>query len=228
VNRLIATLTCLLPVAIPALAAGPSVCHGTTAHGSLENGCKLPADGPNFTAYSILGRALGRTYVHCTVEEIVVAAYAEMAERLPDVRFVYGETGLAEGGPFKPHKTHQNGLSVDFFVPVRNEKGESVPLSTNLFNTWGYDLEFDQQGRLDDLRIDFEAMAAHIAALLHAARARGVGIWRVIFDPKLQPFLRQTPAWPELDGTVRFSTRRAWVRHDEHYHVDFDVPCEDR
>ena len=78
---------------------------------------------------------------------------------------------------------------------------------------------------MDDLRIDYEAMAAHIAALLHAARARGVGIWRVIFDPKLQPFLHQTAAWSELDGTVRFSTRRSWVRHDEHYHVDFDVPC---
>ena len=151
-----------------------------------------------------------------------------MAERLPDVRFVYGETGLAEGGPFKPHKTHQNGLSVDFFVPVQNEKGESVPLSTNLFNKWGYDLEFDQRGRMDDLRIDFEAMAAHIAALLHAAQARGVGIWRVIFDPELQPFLRQTAALAELDGTVRFSTRRSWVRHDEHYHVDFDVPCKPR
>jgi len=29
-------------------------------------------------------------------------------------------------------------------------------------------------------------------------------------------------------GTVRFSTRRSWVRHDEHYHVDFDIPCEPR
>ena len=224
----LAAVLLLLALVGPAAPADASVCHGTTADGSLENGCKLPADGPNFTAYSILGRALGRTYVHCTVKEIVVAAYEEMAERLPDVRFVYGETGLAEGGPFKPHKTHQNGLSVDFFVPVQNEKGESVPLSTNLFNKWGYDLEFDQRGRMDDLRIDFEAMAAHIAALLHAAQARGVGIWRVIFDPELQPFLRQTAAWPELDGTVLFSIRCSWVRHDEHYHVDFDVPCKPR
>lgn len=24
---------------------------------------------------------------------------------------------------------------------------------------------------------------------------------------------------------VQFSTRRSWVRHDEHYHVDFIVKC---
>lgn len=216
----------ILCAALSASAAEGSTCRGTTARGALENGCKLPAGGPNFTSYSFLGRLLGRTYVHCTVAEIVLAAYDEMAERQPEVRFVYGETGLAEGGPFEPHKTHQNGLSVDFFVPARNQDGESVPLSTHLFNKWGYDLEFDGRGRLDDLTIDYEAMAAHIAVLHRAAVARGVGIWRVIFDPKLQPFLRRTAAWPQLDEAVQFSTRRSWVRHDEHYHVDFRIPCE--
>lgn len=210
----------------PGAAAETSVCRGTTAHGALENGCRLPADGPNFTSYSFLGRVLGRTYVHCTVEQIVLAAYEEMAETHPDVELVYGETGLAEGGSFEPHKTHQNGLSVDFFVPVRNGEGESVALSTHVFNKWGYGLELDGEGRLDDLTIDFEAMAAHIAALHRAARARGVDLWRVIFDPGLQPFLRGTAAWPEIDGNVQLSTRRSWVRHDEHYHVDFDIPCE--
>ncbi|ARB44245.1 hypothetical protein [Alloalcanivorax xenomutans] len=29
-----------------------------------------------------------------------------------------------------------------------------------------------------------------------------------------------------LRGNIQFSTRRSWVRHDEHYHVDFDLPCE--
>lgn len=102
--------------------------------------------------------------------EVVEEAYAAMARRHPDVRFVYGETGLAEGGPFKPHRTHQNGLAVDFFVPVRNRESESVPLPTHVLNKWGYDVE--------------------------------------------------------LDGKLRFSTRPAWVRHDEHYHVDFAVPCQ--
>jgi penicillin-insensitive murein endopeptidase len=70
-------------------------------------------------------------------------------------------------------------------------------------------------------------MAQHLVALERAARAHGVGIQRVIFDPQLQPHLRRTEAWPALAGRVRFSTRRSWVRHDEHYHVDFAIPCED-
>ena len=68
-------------------------------------------------------------------------------------------------------------------------------------------------------------MAAHILAIKRAADAREVKIWRVIFDPKLQLFLHTTKAWPELEGQVRFSERRSWVRHDDHYHIDFEIPC---
>ncbi|MDH5765520.1 MAG: replication initiation protein, partial [Gammaproteobacteria bacterium] len=25
---------------------------------------------------------------------------------------------------------------------------------------------------------------------------------------------------------IQFSTKRSWVRHDEHYHVDFSIPCK--
>lgn len=74
-----------------------------------------------------------RTDVHCTAAEIVIAAYEEMAKTHPDVELVYGETGLARGA-FEPHKTHQNGLSVDFFVPVRDGEGESVASSTHVFD----------------------------------------------------------------------------------------------
>lgn len=214
-----------------ALAASPaagaeSVCWGTTSDGALEDGCKLPSSGVNFSSYSHLGRLLGRTYVHCTVSEILLDAYARLANEDPDIRFVYGETGFAEGGPFAPHKTHQNGLSVDFFVPVRDAKGRSVDLPTHTLNKWGYDLEFNVDGVYKGLTIDFEAMAAHVLALHRSAKARGVGIRRVIFDPGLQPRLRSTRAWPAIEGRVVFSTRPSWVRHDEHYHVDFEIPCE--
>ncbi len=202
------------------------MCRGTTADGVLEHGCKLPRSGTNFSSYSHLGSLLGRTYVHCTVSEIVLDAYSQLEQVAPSTRFVYGETGFAQGGLFKPHKTHQNGLSVDFFVPVRNAKGTSVDLPTHAMNRWGYDIEFDGSGRFGNLTIDFEAMATHILALHQSARAQGVGIWRVIFDPGLQPKLHKTKAWPELEGRVKFSQRPSWVRHDEHYHVDFQIPCE--
>ena len=203
-----------------------SVCRGTTANGALENGCKLPSSGANFSSYSHIGSFLGRTYVHCTVSEILRDSYSQLEQQAPGTRFVYGETGFARGGPFKPHKTHQNGLSVDFFVPVRDANRTPVDLPTHALNKWGYDIEFDSDGGFDGLTIDFEAMAAHILALHRVAQAHGVGIWRVIFDPRLQPKLHKTKAWPELKGKVTFSERPSWVRHDEHYHVDFQIPCD--
>lgn len=140
--------------------------------------------------------------------------------------FVYGETGKKSGGDFDPHKTHRNGLSVDFMVPVRDATGKSVALPSSIFNKWGYELEFDSDGRLGGLTIDFDAIAAHLYELDQAARERDVGIWRVIFAPELQRHLEKSEYWSYLSENVEFSTRRSWVRHDEHYHVDFDVPCE--
>lgn len=210
----------------PVTKAADSVCYGTTDKGKLENGCKLPYHGDNFTAYSRLGSLLGRTYLHCKVAEVVQAAYQDIKEQYPNKVLVYGETGWAAGGRFEPHKTHQNGLSVDFMVPVTDKAGNSISLPTNAFNKYGYAIDFDAEGRKDDLLIDFELMATHILAIKHAADAKQVKIWRIIFDPKLQPFLHKTTAWPALAGRVKFSKRRSWVRHDEHYHIDFDVPCK--
>jgi penicillin-insensitive murein endopeptidase len=169
---------------------------------------------------------MGRTYVHSTVHDIILDSYNALIDSMPDTVFVLGETGSENGGPFDPHKTHQNGLSVDFMVPVLNSSGESVPLPTSMVNRWGYDLEFDDSGRLDDLRIDYEAIAEHIYQLHLAAVAADIEIWRVIFDPDLQPHLHETDRWPYLRKNIEFSKKRSWVRHDEHYHVDFRLDCD--
>jgi len=213
-------------LAVAANGQEPSVCYGTTSNGKLENGWKLPASGTNFSAHWTIGRLAGRSYVHSFVHRVVIEAYAQLEKVLPDRLFVYGETGWEEGGQFKPHKTHRNGLSVDFMVPVLDEKGRPVELPSSILNKWGYDLEFDSDGNLDELKIDFEAIAEHIYQLDASARKHGIGIWRVIFDAKFQLYLHSSPRWPYLEDNVQFSTRRSWVRHDEHYHVDFDVPCK--
>ena len=225
-NILIPAILALVLAAASAVMGADSICYGTTSKGKLEQGCKLPYSGDNFTAYSRLGSTLGRTYVHCKVSKVILAAYEELKLQYPDKIFVYGETGWASGGSFKPHKTHQNGLSADFMVPVVDRSGRSIRLPTNAFNKYGYDVDFDGQGHNGEIAIDFEAVAAHILAIKHAADANHVKIWRVIFDPKLQPFLHTTKAWPALKGQVKFSERRSWVRHDDHYHIDFQVPCK--
>ena len=191
---------------------------------SLVIASRSTDEGEYFAAYSSLLRTVGRTYVHCDVSKVLTDAYATLQSSNPDWTFVYGETGKKNGGVFKPHKTHQNGLSVDFMVPVLDGDGHSVPLPTNILNKYGYDIDFTADGHYKDLSIDYEAMAAHLAALTRAADNRSVGIWRVIFDPEMQGALKNTKAWPEI-ADLEFSKRRNWVRHDEHYHVDFIVPC---
>lgn len=203
----------------------PSTCLGTPARGALRNGVKLPASGVNYDAYSDVGRTLGRTYVHNRVREVVVDAYRALHTTHPDHKFVYGETGWLDGGSFKPHRTHQNGLSVDFMVPVLSSEGAPTRLPTSALNKWGYGLEFDRRGQGEGLRIDFEAMAAHLAALRAQARAHGVGIAKVIFAPELRARLKRTRAWKSI-RRLPFSKKPVWVRHDDHYHVDFKLACE--
>lgn len=203
-----------------------SQCFGSTAVGRLENGWALPGEGPNFQAYSQLAALAGRTYVHSRVHAVVVDAYARLQQSAPEVRYVYGETGWREGGPFAPHKTHQNGLSVDFFVPVRNAQGDSALLPIGLDNRLGYDIEFDQQGRYAALHIDYPAMTRHLWALHAAARQQGIAIQRVIFDPVLLAQLLASKEGRGLDKVMYFSPNKPWVRHDEHYHIDFQLPCK--
>ena len=136
-----------------------STCYGTVANGKIEGAIQLPASGKNFSAYSDTGVTIGRTYVHATVADIVTAAYREMEKTIPGTRFVYGESGWKSGGSIKPHRTHQNGLSVDFFVPVRDASGRSVSLPTNIANKFGYSVEFDARGKFGEFSIDFEAAA---------------------------------------------------------------------
>lgn len=203
-----------------------STCYGTTSKGKLENGVKLPSSGENYVGYSAIAHLTGRTYVHSQVKSIIVKAYQSLKTEQPDKVFKYAETGFKEGGRFRPHKTHRNGLSVDFMTPVIDETGESVHLPTHPFNKFGYDIEFDVQDKYEKYSIDYVAIAAHIVALHKEATAQGVDLWRVIFDPKLQPKLYKTKYASYLKEHIQFSKKRSWVRHDEHYHVDFDIPCE--
>ncbi len=143
----------------------------------------------------------------------------------PGTTYIYGETGLREGGSFKPHKSHQNGLSVDFFVPVIDRAGTPKELSIGVSNQFGYAIEFDQRAQFENLKIDFESMARHIDALAVAAKKEGIGIEVVIFDKQFQPMLFASPTGRRLKGSVAFSVKKPWVRHDEHYHVNFAVPC---
>ena len=214
----------ILAVASTGVAAD-SVCFGTPANGRLQDAARIPRSGANFRPYSDLGVQLGRTHAHSRVVRVITQAYAALEKSMPDRVFVYGESGWARGGPFRPHRTHQNGLAVDFMVPVLDESGRSVPLPTRLDNQFGYGIEFDRRGRHGPYRIDDEAIADHLYAVHAAARREGIAVDRVIFDPVLIPALYRTRRGGYIRRQVRFMPRQAWVRHDEHYHIDFGIPC---
>lgn len=202
-----------------------STCFGTPENGRLEDGVSLPLSGDNFQAYSPLGWMLGRAHVHDRVHAALLGAWQRVETGAPATTFVYGETGWPGGGAFPPHKTHRNGTSVDFMVPVRRD-GKPATLPANASNRFGYDLHFDEDGRMGDYAIDFEAIAEHLFALHAAAHDAGIGIRRVIFEVPLQRHLFRTVRGAWLRDNIWFSHRQAWVRHDEHYHVDFAVSCQ--
>lgn len=111
-------------------------------------------------------------------------------------------------------------------VPVKNSAGKSIPLPASPLNKYGYAIEFDRQGKTGELEIDFEALAAHLYQLAIAARMNNALIALVIFDPPLLPKLFQTRHGPYLQKNLPFMKGKAWIRHDEHYHVDFAIPCK--
>ncbi len=156
---------------------------------------------------------------------MVLDAYLTMERSHPSILFVYGECSWPSGGRLRPHATHRNGLSIDFMVPVLKAAAPTV-IETSVFNKYGYSLEFDEHGYCAayDYRLDGEAMAAHLLALYEAAGKRTLKIWRVIFAPELQPLLLQTGLGSDVQKVVTFSKERPWIRHDEHYHVDFENP----
>ena len=198
-----------------------SVCYGTTANGSLSGGVRPPLYGENFRVYCVACALALRTYGHAPAIEALVDSFARVAPDLPSTTFVYGEIGFPWGGPFRPHRTHQNGLSIDVMVPLTD--GGTLPTSAT--NRFGYDEEFDSDGNGTAGRIDFDAIAAHLLALDDAARDRGGRIGRVFFAPDLQDDLFRTPAGAVLRRRVQFNARQSWVRHDDHYHVDLAFAC---
>lgn len=218
-------LISVLAFCIPCLASA-STCYGAIGNGRLSNGVQIPAQGENFVAYSMAGVQLGRTYVHSLVRQTLLDAYANARRTMPNKTYVYGESGFAQGGRIRPHRTHQAGRSVDFMVPVLNNANRSIPLPSTPLTKFGYGHEFDDQGRLPGLRIDFDAMAEHLYQVSIAAHQHGIAIDRVIFDPRLmEKLFSSSQRGEELRRTIPFMKTRPWIRHDEHYHIDFRIPC---
>jgi penicillin-insensitive murein endopeptidase len=215
----------LLALALtPASASTESRSVGSPARGRLEGGVAMPTSGTGFVTYSRVGHALGRQHVHSRVRDALVAAFAARSRSEPGRVFVLGETGWRRGGRMRPHRTHQNGLSVDIFVPVSDAQGRPRSLPSSVSNRFGYDLELDRRGRLGALSVDFQGLAALLSEIERQAVRHGLTVQKVIVAPEYVPLILATPAGAKLGRLGDALSRRpAWVRHDEHIHIDFAV-----
>ncbi len=203
------------------LVSGQSRCFGKRNDGSIEHAVRPPFAGKNYRTYCYICVIALRTFGHQKAIESMAEAYEVVARERPRARFVYGEIGWPWGGRFAPHRTHRNGLSIDFMVPLKG----AAEIPTHAFNKFGYDVEFDRQGKGEVGEIDFATIALHLIALDKAARKRGGRIARVILAPDLQDDLINAAQGSEFQRRIRFNKGSSWVRHDEHYHVDFSFPC---
>ena len=105
-------------------------------------------------------------------------------------------------------------------VPVRDARGEPATLPTWPWRKFGYAIEFDAAGNAGTLRVDFKAIAMHLAALDRAARRHGLAIELVILAPEFRRQVLESEAGRSL-VRMPWMAAKPWVRHDDHYHVDF-------
>lgn len=198
----------------------PSRSTGSVSNGKIENAKRLPFRGANFTSYSFPGYLAGRTFVHEKIRKTVLDAFDICKETCPEVCFLIGETGRKKGGRFMPHRTHQNGLSVDLMTPLL--KNKSPYHSSHLFNLWGYGYEFDENGKTGNISVDYQTLAKWIAALDKASKKNGIQIQKIIFDPILRKQLLKVKGGKAIQH-LPYTKNRVVIRHDDHFHIDFKI-----
>lgn len=205
---------------------GKSISYGKVHAGSLTNGYKLPYSGNNFRYFSPFSYfILGRTYIHSSVYKTVLDSYASCEKELPGTSFRIMECSKKHGGKMSPHRTHQNGLSIDFMTPLK--KNGKQKKAYNRIGIFRYLLNFDSNGKLNKkVIVDFETMARHILLLDNEAMKNGLGVKKVIFKINLKDELFATKSGAELKKRGIYFARNLPERidklHDDHYHVDFE------
>lgn len=206
---------------------GVSESTGSVRDGSLTNGWLMPFKGKNFRYFSYFSYyLLDNGYVHSSVYQTLMDAYAECEKTCPGTKFVLMECSDKTGGRMLFHWTHQNGISVDFMVPKK--RGNKHSVLSNHFGLFHYLLYFNSDGKFSlhpKTEIDFETMARHLLAVDDAAKKNGLHIRKILFRSSLQDNLYSTPSGRILKerdiNIIPYLSDVVDQFHDDHYHVDF-------
>jgi len=209
--------------------SGTSESIGTQSNGSIRNAYQIKYKTSNSRYFSFISYYLiGTGYVHSKLYYTLIDSYNECETACPGIKFRIMECSLKEGGKTLIHRTHRNGLSVDFMVPkVKNQKQVK---SYDRIGLWHYLLNFDPTGRLKinhKVSIDFETMGKHILALDNAARKNGLAFSKVIFKIDLKDDFFKTKSGKEIKRRGIYFARNLSkpidIVHDDHYHIDFKI-----
>lgn len=141
--------------------------HGLPYSGSLSAGTQLPIEGADWVTWNPVEDSVPnephRLYGHERTIRTVVSAIAAYRTANPDApRVVVGDISFRGGGPMELHRSHQNGLDVDFYYP-RLDRRLRAPRTTS---------QIDR--RLAQELLDrFVAAGAQIVFVGHSTGLRG-------------------------------------------------------
>ena len=205
----------------------PSESKGTVSNGELVNGKLIPFKGNNYEYFSEESYLAGRAFLNDKVLSTLLNSYANL-ENLPHKLFYVMECANSHGGKLAPHRTHQNGTSVDFMMPKLKNGIPYYGLDTLGVNH--YRLGFDNDGKyLNDksISIDFDLVAKHILELDKTAKLKGLKIKKVIINTNLKDELFSTPNGKKLKASSVYIVQKLSTLinslHDDHYHIDFEL-----
>jgi penicillin-insensitive murein endopeptidase len=200
---------------------------GSHGDGQLQNGNLMPFRGDNFTYFDEVSYKSGRAFMNDKAKKAVIHAYGQLAKTIPDRHFYLMECSNEHGGEMFPHKTHQNGLSVDFMMPLLKDGKAFTGLDT--IGADHYWLSFDNEGRFDNdksITVDFNTIARHILILNKSAAKFGVKVKKVIIKIEFKDELFATEYGKQLKSSGIYVVQKLSplinALHDEHYHIDFE------
>lgn len=104
-----------------------------------------------------------RASLNGAVKNTLLEAYDSLFRPLPKRFFRIMECSNEEGGELFPHKTYQNGMSVDLMMPLVQDNQPYYELDD--LGADHYWLSFDDQGRYDNdtsVRFDFNLVALEL------------------------------------------------------------------
>ncbi len=206
---------------------GKSISKGTVGNGTLENGKLFPYKGKNFIYFDQESYLQGRAFLHENVRSSILKMYDSLAQIMPRRYFTVMECSNENGGKLFPHKTHQNGLSVDIMMPLLKDGKPYYGLDT--IGIDHYALRFNDHGEyLKDpsIKIDFNLVARQLLILENFARRNGLRLKKVIIKIELKDQLLSSEYGKKLRESeiyiVKGLSPLINALHDDHFHVDFE------